>query len=58
MYRLYWSQQRTHHQNSPWSTCGHLPQQYLFNWQHVDVASDLDRLRPVLTAIPHEKLMP
>ena len=34
-----------------------LPQQYLFNWQHVDDASDLDRLRLVLKAIPDEKLM-
>ena len=34
-----------------------LPQQYMFNWQHVDDASDLDRLRLVLKAIPDEKFM-
>jgi hypothetical protein len=34
-----------------------LPQQYLFNWQDVDAASDLDRLLLVLKAIPDEKLM-
>jgi len=34
-----------------------IPQPYLFNWQHVDAASDLDRLRLVLIALPDEKFM-
>lgn len=34
-----------------------IPQPYLFNWKQVDAASDLDRLRMVLKAIPDEKLM-
>lgn len=34
-----------------------LPQPYLFDWQHVDAASDLDRLRLVLSAIPDGDLM-
>lgn len=34
-----------------------IPQPALFNWNHVDVSSDLDRLRLVLSALPDEALM-
>ena len=34
-----------------------IPQGYLLNWQDIDAASDLDRLRLVLEAIPDEPLM-
>jgi hypothetical protein len=34
-----------------------IPQPFLFSWQHVDAASDLDRLRLVLSAIPDEDLV-
>ena len=34
-----------------------LPQPFLFDWQCVDAASDLDRLRLVLNAMPDEKLV-
>lgn len=34
-----------------------MPQPYLFSWEHVDSASDLDRFRLVLLAIPDEELM-
>jgi len=34
-----------------------LPQAFLFNWQQIDAASDLDRLRLVLSVIPDEPLM-
>jgi len=34
-----------------------IPQAYLLNWRAIDAASDLDRLRLVLEAIPDEPLM-
>lgn len=34
-----------------------IPQPFLFSWQHVDAASDLDRLKLVLSAMPDEKLV-
>ena len=34
-----------------------IPQAYLLNWREIDAASDLDRLRLVLEAIPDEPLM-
>jgi Transposase domain (DUF772)/Transposase DDE domain len=34
-----------------------IPQPFLFSWQHVDAASDLDRLGLVLSAMPDEKLV-
>jgi len=34
-----------------------LPQPQLLSWEHIDVASDLDRLRMVLDALPDEALM-
>lgn len=34
-----------------------IPQGYLLNWHDIDAASDLDRLRLVLKAIPDEPLM-
>jgi len=34
-----------------------IPQPALFSWNHVDVSSDLDRLRLVLSALPDEALM-
>ncbi|MBI4473309.1 MAG: transposase [Acidobacteria bacterium] len=34
-----------------------IPQGYLLNWREIDAASDLDRLRLVLGAIPDEPLM-
>jgi len=34
-----------------------IPQAYLLNWREIDAASDLDRLRLVLEAMPDEPLM-
>jgi len=34
-----------------------LPQPQLLSWEHIDAASDLDRLRMVLDALPDEALM-
>ena len=34
-----------------------IPQPYLFSWKEIDEASDLDRLRLVLDALPDEKLV-
>lgn len=34
-----------------------LPQPYLFSWKEIDAASDLDRLRLVLDALPDESLV-
>ena len=34
-----------------------MPQPQLFSWEHIDAASDLDRLRMVLDALPDEALM-
>jgi len=34
-----------------------VPQPWLFNWQQIDVASDLDRLKLVLSALPDEQLV-
>ena len=34
-----------------------LAQEYLFDWSHVEAASDLDRLRLVLGAVPDEAFM-
>ena len=34
-----------------------IPQPYLFSWKEIDEASDLDRLRLVLAALPDEKLV-
>jgi len=34
-----------------------IPQPSLFSWEHVDTASDLDRLKLVLSAMPDEKLV-
>ena len=34
-----------------------IPQPFLFDWHHVDSASDLDRLRLVLQVIPDADLM-
>jgi hypothetical protein len=34
-----------------------IPQRELYNWEHIEAASDLDRLTMVLNAIPDEHLM-
>ena len=34
-----------------------IPQPSLFSWQQIDAASDLDRLRLVLSALPDEELV-
>ncbi|MBI3893589.1 MAG: DDE transposase, partial [Candidatus Wallbacteria bacterium] len=34
-----------------------ISQPYIFSWEHIDTASDLERLRLVLDVIPDERLM-